>query len=78
MREAEAWVQSKGEGLKRRFVTRERRGKSPEVLVFEREMMEKLGTRVQIVLGKGKKGKVIIEYYSWEELERIVETLSKG
>ena len=33
-----------------------------------------LGTKVQITQ-KGKKGKIEIEYYSHEDLERIVETI---
>jgi ParB family chromosome partitioning protein len=33
-----------------------------------------LGTKVQITQ-KGKKGKIEIEYYSFEDLERIVEAI---
>jgi ParB family chromosome partitioning protein len=33
-----------------------------------------LGTKVQI-LPKGKRGKIEIEYYSHEDLERIVEAI---
>lgn len=44
--------------------------------VYER-MEERLkgivGTKVAISRGKGNKGKIEIEYYSQEELERILE-----
>jgi ParB family chromosome partitioning protein len=33
-----------------------------------------LGTKIQI-MPKGKRGKIEIEYYSHEDLERIVETI---
>ena len=32
-----------------------------------------IGTKVSIARGRGKKGKIEIEYYSQEELERILE-----
>ncbi len=44
---------------------------------FEREISQILGTKVKI-MNKHNKGKVVIEYYSLEELERIVETLTKN
>lgn len=34
-----------------------------------------LGTKVLIVEKKGEKGKIEVEYYSFEDLERIVETI---
>ena len=33
-----------------------------------------LGTQVKIIDGKNK-GKIVIEYYSGDELERIIETI---
>jgi hypothetical protein len=36
-----------------------------------------LGTKVHIAQ-KGKKGKIEIEYYSFEELERIVEAILRN
>ncbi|MCH7761649.1 ParB/RepB/Spo0J family partition protein [candidate division TA06 bacterium] len=71
VRGAETWVQKGGKKRSRK----ER--KSPELSALERELMEKFGTRVRIE-GKGKRGKVVIEYYSYEDLERIVEILQKG
>jgi len=39
---------------------------------IEEKLKNILGTKVKIV-GKNKKGKIMIEYYSLEELERIIE-----
>ncbi len=44
------------------------------MLQLERELKEKLGTKVKINMS-GKKGKIEIEYYSREELERLIELL---
>lgn len=39
-------------------------------------MRQFLGTKVRIAI-KGKRGKIEIEYYSFDDLERIVETILK-
>ncbi len=46
--------------------------KEPWVIDMENSLGDLLGTRVQISQGR-KKGKIEIEYYSAEELERILE-----
>lgn len=43
---------------------------------LEERLRDNLGTKVKIIAGK-KKGKIEIEYYSEEELERIIELLDK-
>ena len=48
--------------------------KSPDQLRVEAELKEKLGTKVNISRSQ-KRGKIEIEYYSREELERLIETL---
>ena len=40
---------------------------------IESKLREKMGTKVSINHKKGGKGKIEIEYYSQEELERIIE-----
>jgi ParB family transcriptional regulator, chromosome partitioning protein len=47
-----------------------------EVSAIEEEMIKKFGTKVSIVSGK-KRGKIEIEYYSNEELERLIELILK-
>ena len=46
------------------------------MLQLERELKDALGTKVKINM-TGKKGKIEIEYYSREELERLIELLKK-
>lgn len=42
---------------------------------FEKKLTESLGTRVKL-RDKNKKGSIIIEYYSYEDLDRIFELIS--
>ena len=42
---------------------------------LEERLTEKVGSKVQIVRSRGKKGKLVIEYYSQEDLERIMERI---
>ncbi|GBD98215.1 chromosome-partitioning protein Spo0J [bacterium BMS3Abin07] len=61
-------------------IVKKRKGKSqkaaadPHVEDLENRLRESLGTKVR-VKDKGKKGKIEIEYYSLEELDRILEIL---
>lgn len=48
--------------------------KDPYILGIEEKMKDYFSTMVRIK-DKSKKGKILIEYYSWEELQRIVELL---
>lgn len=50
--------------------------KDPFILEIEETLRKLFGTKVQISKGS-KKGKIEIEYYSDEDLERILELLSK-
>ena len=45
---------------------------------FQNDLTEYLGTRVKVVRGRGDAGKIIIEYYSYDDLERIYELLQKS
>ena len=48
--------------------------KNPDVARVEEELKEILGTKV-IINNKGNKGSIEIEYYSADELERLLELL---
>jgi ParB family chromosome partitioning protein len=48
--------------------------KDPQLSSLEEKLIKGLGTKVRI-LNKGKRGKIEIEYYSLEELERLLEIL---
>jgi ParB family chromosome partitioning protein len=58
---------------------RSRRGakaKSPELVQLEEELQRRLGTRVSVTYRKGA-GRISIEYYSDEELERLLELIGR-
>ncbi len=58
-------------------VDRSRKGDlTPELLLFERELTEKLGTRVRIEK-KEQGGKVMIDFFSVDDLAHIREILSR-
>lgn len=48
--------------------------RDPQIASLEEKLIKNLGTRVRI-LNKGRKGKIEIEYYSFEELERFLDIL---
>ncbi len=48
--------------------------KDPQISSLEEKLIKSLGTKVRI-LNKGKKGKIEIEYYSLDELDRLLEIL---
>jgi len=50
--------------------------KDPHVRDLEDTLKRKLGTKVRVLPRGGQKGKIEIEYYSLEDLGRIVELLS--
>jgi ParB family chromosome partitioning protein len=68
VREAEA-LTKKGIKPKRAKIT-----KDPQISSLEEKLIRSLGTKVRI-LHKGKKGKIEIEYYSLDELDRLLEIL---
>ncbi len=49
-------------------------GKNADVMRIEAELKDSLGTKVTLS-STGKKGKIEIEYYSRDELERLIELL---
>jgi ParB family chromosome partitioning protein len=53
---------------------REREMKDPQVASLEEKLIKHLGTKVR-VMNKGKRGKIEIEYYSLEELDRLLDIL---
>jgi ParB family chromosome partitioning protein len=49
--------------------------KGPELREMEERLIHELGTKV-VIKGSEKKGRIEIEYYSMEDLERIYDVLS--
>ncbi len=70
VRQIEKYMQ--GEGKKK--VKGRKKEKDAEITHIEEELKGYFGTKVNIVTGK-KKGKLEIEYYSPQDLERILELL---
>ncbi|MGP1544437.1 MAG: ParB/RepB/Spo0J family partition protein [Candidatus Fimenecus sp.] len=52
----------------------DKKAKKPEILAIEDELKQILGTKVNIKQS-GRKGKLEIEYYNREELERLIDIL---
>ena len=78
VREAEAIAKRWSEKPKKSIAPAKKRGDLESQLRSLRDsMMKHLGTKVHI-LQKGKRGKIEIEYYYPEDLERIVETILKN
>ncbi len=74
VRQAEELVKKyKPDSTQRR---KKRMEKSPEVLYIEENLQEKLGTKVRID-GDLNSGKIIIEYYTSSDMERIIEIIGK-
>lgn len=72
VRETEKLIGSMVEGRKRKAARIKE--KKPWLMDMEEQIGEILGTKVQIIQGR-KKGKIEIEYYSPEDLERILELI---
>jgi ParB family chromosome partitioning protein len=71
VREAENLVKTWGaEGKKKSRVKK----KDPQIESLQEKLIHSLGTKVRI-LHKGKRGKIEIEYYSLDELERLLDIL---
>ncbi|MBR0598432.1 ParB/RepB/Spo0J family partition protein [Sinanaerobacter chloroacetimidivorans] len=74
VRETEALVGETTDGQSRKKQKAKPRDKNAEIQHLEDELKEALGTKVAIQIGV-KRGKIEIEYYNREELERILELL---
>lgn len=70
VREVEQLVKNYGETKEKKVSKKEK--KNADVLKVEEELKEILGTKVNIK-HKGTKGKIEIEYYNGEDLERLID-----
>jgi ParB family chromosome partitioning protein len=65
------------EGVRRKAKAgRVETARDPDLVLLEEELMRRIGTRVQIRHRKTGRGRIVIEYYSQEELNGIVEKLT--
>ncbi|HYE67797.1 MAG TPA: ParB/RepB/Spo0J family partition protein [Anaerovoracaceae bacterium] len=74
VRETEALANEENDGSKNKPVKAMARAKNREITVMEEELKTALGTKVAINHGT-RRGKIEIEYYSRDELERLLEML---
>lgn len=74
VREIETLIGESGDGNKKKTSVKKPKTKSREITDVEEELKIILGTKVSIVHGT-KRGKIEIEYYSKDELERIIELM---
>ena len=70
IREQQTIEQSRKEAPRERKI-------SPYYRSIEEQLMDRLGTKAQLK-GNGKKGRLVIEYYSGDDLSRIVEMIMGG
>lgn len=73
VRETEAYIKTIMNPAKKK----KEKQQAPEILAAEKELGESLATKVEI-RGGGKKGKILIEYYTAEQLDRIYEFLKSA
>jgi ParB family chromosome partitioning protein len=75
VREAEALAKRWSERPKRKVISEKKKGEAESQLRSLQDSLRRhLGTKV-IIHQKGKRGKIEIEYYSPEDLERIIEVI---
>lgn len=74
VRETEAVIKSEGHTL-RRSAKREK-PRSADIAAIEEDLQRVVGTKVRIQAQK-KRGKIIIEYYSFDDLDRIIGLIKK-
>ena len=75
VREAEAWAKRWSERPKKKVaIKKEKSDLENQLNSLQDSLRQHLGTKVRIQQ-RGKKGKIEIEYYSLEDLERVVEAI---
>lgn len=74
VRETETLANKENESMPNRQAKARPRAKNREITDLEEELKTVLGTKVEISQGS-KRGKIEIEYYSRDELERLLELL---
>ncbi len=73
VREIENWVRKLRDGVQVEKLVKTKQV-DPQLSFLENEMTKILGTKVR-VKAQGKKGKVVIDYYSQEDLDRIFNAI---
>lgn len=74
VRELESLIKAEGHSLLRH--AKREKPRNPDIASVEEELQRIVGSKVRIQSQK-KRGKVIIEYYSFDDLERILGLLRR-
>lgn len=53
------------------------KSRDPEIVKLEEELRGILGTKVSVENNRGNKGRMVVEYYSLNDLDRILEVIRK-
>lgn len=78
VRELERIIQESPKKKKRASsLTPKRSRKDPHVLAVEEDLQQRMGSKVRININQKNKGTIAIEFYSREDLERIIGILKK-
>lgn len=62
-------------GEDRVAVPRAGRAKTPDVKALEDQLRQALGTKAEIRTGRGRRGKIVLEYYSVDDFNRLFKRL---
>lgn len=73
VREIESWVRNNRDQVEVKSIVLEKK-EDPQIAFIQNEMTKVLGTKVKIK-PQGKRGKVIIDYYAPEDLDRIFNAI---
>ncbi len=76
VRQTEEMTNKKTTANKKINVKNSKGSKDSHIIDLEESLMRTLGTKVNLIQGD-KKGKIEIEYYGYEDLERIIDVLTK-
>ena len=77
VRQAEKLIRSMTHGIRDQKKTGKQKTKDADLLILERELMERIGADVSIEQISRTKGKLSIRYGSLEELDGLIERLRK-
>lgn len=75
VRETESWVKRHTQHVESVNTTSPR--PDPHIRAAEEALQQALGTKVRIQPTGGEKGRILIEYYSSDELNRLYDRLAK-
>ena len=77
VRQTEELVSSLSSTTKKKKASKKQPKKSPAISEVENNLIHTLGTKVKISLNTNKRGKIHIDFFSSDDLQRIIDIISK-